>query len=262
MNLLQKNQLQLYEISIDESMPLDVRYECCRRIKAHEHYNPHLGDMTEFIQNNKGLVYDLAYKHKKKTRLPIDVNDLIQEGFIGLIKAYSYYDPSKGEFSTLAYPIIRNEMMMYMRDRLPSVKPPSRMYNLIGRIMKYQLDHSPPEVIAKMLEVPEEAAARALWFMEYGTQTSLNQPMTNINGTEVEYAALIGFCEDQSGIEVEEFLLKLPDKLRKLILYLMAGYNIPDISREFGVSRAWGYKLLDKVQELYLKDRGRSSFVS
>ncbi|MBW4083589.1 sigma-70 family RNA polymerase sigma factor [Paenibacillus sp. S150] len=262
MNLLKKNQLQLYEISIDDSVDLSIRYECCRRMKAHEHYNPHLGDMTEFIQQNKGLVYDLAYKHRRKTRLPVEVDDLIQEGFIGLIKAYNYYDPSKGEFSTLAYPIIRNEMMMYMRDRLPSVKPPSRIYDLIGRILKYQLDNSPPEVIAKALEVPNESAERALWYMEYGAHTSLNQPVGNINGTEVEYSALIGFCEDESGVEVEDFLNALPDRLRKTILYLMAGYNIPDIAREFGISRAWGYKLLEKAQEIYLKDRRRSTFVS
>lgn len=261
-DLLAKNQLQLYEITIDDSIDLTIRYECCRRLKDHEHYNPHLGDLAEFIQNNKGMVYKLAFQYNKKTRLPVEVDDLIQEGFIGLIKAYNYYDPSKGEVSTLAYPMIRNEIMMYLRDKLPTIKPPSRIYTLMGRIIKHQMDNNSAEVIAKVLDVPAESASRALWYLEHGTHTSLNQPIGDINGTEVEYAALIGFCEDESGAEVEEFLNRLPDRLRKTILYLMAGYNIPEIAIEFGVSRAWGYKLLEKIQELYLKDRRRSKCVS
>lgn len=259
LDLLQKNQLQLYEISIDDSVDLDIRYECCRRLKGREHYNPHLGDMAEFIQQNKGMVYDLAYKCRRKSRFPVEVNDLAQEGFIGLIKAYNYYDPSKGEVSTLAYPIIRNEMMLYLRDKLPAVKPPSHIYGLIGRIIKYQMGDSPPEAIAKALEVPEELAKRALWHMEYGQNTSLNAPVGDIDGTMVEYAALIGFCEDQSGVEVEGFINTLPDRVRKTVLYLMAGYTMKEIMVEFGVSHAWAYKLLDHAREYYLKYRRRTA---
>lgn len=263
-DLLAKNQLQLYEIAIDDSIDLSIRYECCRLLKNndHDHYNPLLGEMDSFIQKNKGMVHQIAYRCLKKTKLPAELEDLEQEGYIGLIKAYHYYEPSKGAVSTLAYPLIRNEVMMYLRDKLPSIRPPRNAYDLIGRIFKSQMEESPPEVVAKVLDVTVDAAKKALWHIEYGITSSLNQPLKDMHGNEVEYAALIGFCDDETGIEVEGFLNTLPDKVKKTVLYLMAGYERKDIANEFGVSRMWVGKLIEKAQELYAKDRRRSAYAS
>lgn len=261
-DLLGKSQLELYEIAIDDSIELSIRYKCCRLLKEneHDHYNPHLGDMGTFIQTNKGMVHTIANRCLKKTKLSVDLADLEQEGYIGLIKAYHYYDPSKGAISTLAYPLIRTEIMMYLRDKLPSIRPPRNAYDLIGRIFKCQMEESSPEVVAKVMDVTVEAAKKALWHIEYGITSSLNQPLRDLRGEEVEYAALIGFCEDETGIEVESFLNTLPDKVKRTVLYLMAGYERKDIANEFGVSRMWVGKLIEKAQDLYLKDRRRSAF--
>lgn len=45
----------------------------------------------------------------------IGVDDLVQEGSVGLGKAVERYDPSKGKLETYAHPWIRGEMMMAVR---------------------------------------------------------------------------------------------------------------------------------------------------
>lgn len=262
MNLLEKNQLQLYEIAIDDSVDLAIRYECCRRLKKHEQYNPHLGDINEFLENNKRLAYQIANKYKSKSHYAVEIEDLIQEAYIGLFKTYSYYDPSKGALATLAYSLMRTEIVKFIKTKPQLVRPPGHIFELAGRIVRMDLKDSQPEVIAKVMEVTLETAENALWYIKYGKHTSTNQPMSKTDGTMVEYAALIGFCDDDSGAEVEEFLNAIPDRVRKTILYLMAGYERKDIAAEFGVSRMWVGKLIEKAQELYVKHRRRSTYAS
>ena len=67
--------------------------------------------------NNEKLVF---YVYNKLTPNDFVINnrdDLIQEGYIGLLKAEKSYDPNKGvKFSTYATMCIRNAMLLYMRQ--------------------------------------------------------------------------------------------------------------------------------------------------
>lgn len=71
----------------------------------------------ELIIENEGLVYKLAHKYSKQYR--IELNDLIQEGSIGLIKASRNFKKDKGIlFSTYAYRLIEGEILHYiLQDR-------------------------------------------------------------------------------------------------------------------------------------------------
>lgn len=67
--------------------------------------------------NNEKLVF---YVYSKLTPTDFVINnkdDLIQEGYIGLLTAERSYDPSKGiKFSTYATLCIRNAMFLYIRQ--------------------------------------------------------------------------------------------------------------------------------------------------
>lgn len=67
--------------------------------------------------DNEKLVF---YVYNKLTPTDFVINnkdDLIQEGYIGLLKAQKNYNPDKGiKFSTYATMCIRNEMLLYMRQ--------------------------------------------------------------------------------------------------------------------------------------------------
>ena len=74
------------------------------------------------VERNMGFIVqtaDLIYRSSslEGSDLNIDVDDLVQEGSIGLLKAISTYDQSIGvKFLTYAAPFIRNAMTDLVRD--------------------------------------------------------------------------------------------------------------------------------------------------
>ncbi|HBL84555.1 MAG: hypothetical protein A2Y17_00870 [Clostridiales bacterium GWF2_38_85] len=70
--------------------------------------------LDELCRNNMGLVKSLAISFRDRG---VEIEDLIQIGTIGLIKAIRGYDPSYGTvFSTYAVPLIIGEIKKYLRD--------------------------------------------------------------------------------------------------------------------------------------------------
>lgn len=66
-----------------------------------------------FFEQNLGLV---IYVVSKCFPCYVDILDLIQEGNIALNKAIELFNPSLGnEFSTYAYPVIRNDIFTYLK---------------------------------------------------------------------------------------------------------------------------------------------------
>ena len=59
----------------------------------------------------------IIFKLSKKYIVAFDINDLMQIGYIGLIKAYNKYDINKGIlFTSYAYNYIQQEILNYIRD--------------------------------------------------------------------------------------------------------------------------------------------------
>lgn len=58
----------------------------------------------------------------KNLSIPLTDEDMFQTGIIGLLKAINTFDTSKGyQFSTYAFPIVRNELLMAFRKSKKSV---------------------------------------------------------------------------------------------------------------------------------------------
>ena len=84
----------------------------------------------QLIVNHLNLVRFLASKFKNRGE-PLE--DLVQVGTIGLIKAIDRFDPDRGlEFTTYATPTIMGEIKRHFRDKGWSVRVPRRLQE-IGR---------------------------------------------------------------------------------------------------------------------------------
>lgn len=67
--------------------------------------------------------YRIVFSIMKRLGIPAFDEDMFQVGVIGLLNAIDTFDVSKGyQFSTYAFPIVRNELLMELRKRRKSVK--------------------------------------------------------------------------------------------------------------------------------------------
>lgn len=80
------------------------------------------------IEHNLRLVAHIAKKYQNTDE---DMEDLISIGTIGLIKAISSFDASKGKLSTYASRCIDNELLMLLRSKKKSSREIS-LYEPIG----------------------------------------------------------------------------------------------------------------------------------
>ena len=111
---------------------------------------------NELIMSHLNLVRFLASKFKNRGE-PLD--DLIQVGTIGLIKAIDRFDPERGlEFTTYATPTVLGEIKRHFRDKGWSVRVPRRLQELSAKVnqatdeLTKELQRSPSteEVAAKL----------------------------------------------------------------------------------------------------------------
>lgn len=66
--------------------------------------------------------YRIIFSVMQKLSIPASDEDMFQTGIIGLLKAINTFEVSKGyQFSTYAFPIVRNEMLMEFRKNKKSV---------------------------------------------------------------------------------------------------------------------------------------------
>ena len=97
----------------------------------------YLGDVRkaggDLVADNLKLVISIA----KKYEFAMPIEDLIQEGNIGLIKAAETYDETLGAFSTHATPIIRTHMLQAIEVN-QLVRVPHYCYK--GSVMNDSLD--------------------------------------------------------------------------------------------------------------------------
>lgn len=72
----------------------------------------------QMLLSNQGIVFSVM----KNLSIPLTDEDMFQTGIIGLLKAINTFDTSKGyQFSTYAFPIVRNELLMAFRKSKRSV---------------------------------------------------------------------------------------------------------------------------------------------
>lgn len=101
----------------------------------------------QLIVSHLNLVRFLASKFKNRGE---SLEDLIQVGTIGLIKAIDRFDPERGlEFTTYATPTIMGEIKRHFRDKGWSVRVPRRLQELSAKVnqatdeLTNQLQRSP-----------------------------------------------------------------------------------------------------------------------
>lgn len=88
---------------------------------------------TELVRRHLPLVHRLARSYHQRTG--VDLDDLVQVGSIGLLRAIRRFDPSVNRvFEAYAATIIGGEILHYLRDCVPLVRPPRELVELRSKV--------------------------------------------------------------------------------------------------------------------------------
>lgn len=201
----------------------------------------------------QGLAYSLAARFAQRGE---ELDDLNQVALIGLLKAVTRFDPSKGaELTTFATVTILGELKRHLRDRGWSVRLPRRIHDLHLRAQQgideltQSLGRSPTLVeIAVQVGEPVEAVVEALDAGGLRHNTSLEA--SSGEGEDRSLSARLGagdqrLAEVDGRLALSPLLARLPDRQRYILqLRFVAGCSQTEIARAVGVSQMQVSRLL------------------
>jgi RNA polymerase sigma-B factor len=204
------------------------------------------------------LVKYLASRFRNRGE-PID--DLVQVGTIGLIKAIDRFDIERAvEFTTYATPTIVGELKRYFRDKGWAIKVPRRLQELSFKVnqaidaLTQRLQRTPtvPE-IAEYLEVTPDDVLEALETSEAYNFVSLESDR-NTDGAEsfsiLEYIGkddqLMSVVDDRTTLSrALKFLT--PQEQKVLYLRFFQGLTQTEIARQLEISQMQVSRLLRRT---------------
>ena len=212
----------------------------------------------QLIVSHLNLVRFLASKFKNRGE---SLEDLVQVGTIGLIKAIDRFDPERGlEFTTYATPTIMGEIKRHFRDKGWSVRVPRRLQELSAKVnqatdeLTNQLQRSPSvdEVaervgasVDEVLEAMESSSAYSSVPLEGGSSSEDEESASVIDHYVTEDADLAA-TDDR--IVLEEAIADFSPREQEVIhMRFVEGLTQVEIAERLGVSQVQVSRLLRRT---------------
>jgi len=245
----------------DEVGPVDARAlskTLFQRLETLEEGTPEYSYVRNtLVELNLALVKFAASRFRSRSE---PVEDIVQVGTIGLIKAIDRFEMSRGvEFPTFAMPTIIGEIKRFFRDTSWSVRVPRRLQELrldlakAGDELAQKLDRAPTVAeLAERLQISEAEVIEGMSASNAYTASSLDaQPEED--DAEGALADRIGY-EDHGleGIEYVESLkpliAQLPARDRQILsLRFVGNMTQSEIGQELGISQMHVSRLLTRT---------------
>lgn len=210
-------------------------------------------DRDTFIKKNEGLVIEAAKKFLFRiNNYPhIDFDDLVQTGYIGLIKAYDNFKPEYGtQFSTYAVPMIEGEIRRFLIDNLELLKYSRQAKLDFNHIYKAGLIDEEPEMIASQLNIPIERVENALAYYRSRCPDSIQLIIHDDDSTPLTLEDKLGEEVDfDSNLELEFFLNKLDERTRKIVEMRLQGMGQVEIGKRIGISQVQISRILHDLRK-------------
>jgi len=209
------------------------------------------------VELNLALVRFAAARFRTRSE---PMEDIVQVGTIGLIKAIDRFDPDREvEFPTFALPTILGEIKRFFRDTSWAVHVPRRLQELrlqlarAGDELSQQLDRAPTaEELAAHLELTVEEVREGLTASNAYSVSSLDaQPSEE--DTEGSFADRVGSLDPgMEGIEnlesLKPLIAQLSERERTILsLRFVADLTQSQIGAELGVSQMHVSRLLSRA---------------
>lgn len=242
------------------------------------HFNE--SEVDAIVEKHMPLVRKIAKRYSQYS--PDSMEDLVQVGSIGLLKAIGYYDPERSRsasFKTLAICYIRGEIRHYLRDQASLVQVPRKLTEIQSQISKLEESLSKEwermptvEELSKHSGIPVNEILEAqrsknakLHYESFDCYSQENEKFDNRNLQEVvadyRYEDLLKLSEDRE--QISQALKELGEKTRKVVEFVFF-YDLSQKETacvlglsEMGVSRAV-HSALKKLKKAVNPDDSKS----
>jgi RNA polymerase sigma-B factor len=212
------------------------------------------------IEQYLPLVRSLARRYSYRGE---QLEDLVQVGCIGLIKAIDRFDVDRGvELTTYATPNIIGEIKRHFRDKGWSIRVPRGLQELNVRLshliedLTVQLERSPtiPE-LAKAAGVEEEEVLEALESGQAYATLSLSAHASGDDNSDLDPLESLGQIEHEYEVSEDRAVLApglkiLDDRERRILqLRFYEGLTQSQIAQQVGISQMHVSRLIRRALE-------------
>jgi RNA polymerase sigma factor (sigma-70 family) len=164
------------------------------------------------VVSQLSLVRTIA-RRMRRNGLPLEEEDLVSAGTIGLIEAVDRYEPDRGvPFVPFAYRRIRGAMIDEIR-RLRATQPGEETHS------------------SRLLSLETAIAEEGLTLIDVTVNPSSPEPQT---------------CRELA--EVLDALRLLPDREREMLALHVAGHSLAEIGGAFGCSESRASQLIEQAR--------------
>jgi len=207
----------------------------------------------------EAYLYKVGLIARKLKHKSIDVEDLEQEGVIGLIDAVKKFDYRKNiRFPSYADFRIRGEMLSLIREKASIIKTPREINNLINPITKtnekIKLEKGRDATIAELCGktgLSEEEVMKGLKYIRTYPKVFLAEEINDDGDTLLDFQKSCVLYPDNS-IVFEELLIEASCKLEEIEKFLFEkGGNewLETFTRRYGMDNGFDLRTLKTVGE-------------
>jgi RNA polymerase sigma-B factor len=207
------------------------------------------------------FVKKISYGLARRNTDPVE--DLVQVGSVGLLKAIEQYNNSLGaSFRTYATYLITGEIRHYLRDKASMIRAPRELQELSFRInqiinvLTVKLDRAPTDAeIAGELEIPVNRVAEVNEIDRRKYMVSLDQVVSGAN--ENEQSLIERLIDDkyvdfqiaqEDRIMLIEAIEQLEDGLKEVVKFsFFNDMSQSEISKQLGISQMQVSRKLKKA---------------
>jgi RNA polymerase sigma-B factor len=223
----------------------------------------------QIVERCMPYVKKIAHGLARRSSDPVE--DLMQVGNIGLIKAVDKFNPLVGSsFKTYATYFITGEIRHYLRDKTAMIKAPRQMYELYYRInqlvqrLTEHLGRTPTDLeIAEELQCPVAKVTQAQDIERRRLPVSLDQFLVNDgSGNETIYLErLVDHSQteltesNENKLVIERAMVSLKVELRDVVrMTYYDDMSQTEIAERLGISQMQVSRRLRKALDLLSKN--------